>query len=281
MSEPVAWPEVVTREAWLAARKALLAKEKALTRARDELNALRRRLPMVRVEQAYRFAGPDGQASLADLFAGRRQLIVYHFMFDPDDPPAGQSGAPWQEGCAGCSFLVDHIGQLAHLHARDTSLVLVSRAPLAKILPFKERMGWTVPWYSSFGSDFNYDFHATLDAAVAPVMHNYRDQAELERRNEPWFTRGEQHGLSVFLRHGAEVFHSYSAYARGVDQLNGTYLYLDLTPFGRQESWEDSPAGWPQTPTYDWLHHHDRYETAGAAAAAGCHGASKGEEGGS
>lgn len=262
--------QVVSRDEWLAARKALLAKEKAFTRQRDALNAERRRLPMVRIDKDYRFEGPQGTVSLLDLFEGRRQLIVYHFMFDPNDPPAGKSGEPWDEGCSGCSFLVDNIGHLAHLHARDTSLVLVSRAPLAKIMPFKARMGWTVPWFSSFGSDFNYDFHATLDESVAPVMYNYRDRAELAQRGEDHVAQGEAHGLSVFLRDGDSVLHSYSTYGRGVDLLSGTYNYLDLTPLGRQEDWEDSPEGWPQSPTYGWLRHHDRYGER-AAAESCCH----------
>ena len=253
-------PRIVSRDEWLAARKAHLAREKDLTRLRDQVSAERRRLPWVRVEKDYAFQGPDGPAGLRDLFAGRRQLIVYHFMFDP----------AWDEGCSGCSLLVDNIGHLAHLHARDTSLVLVSRAPLEKVEPFKARMGWNVPWYSSFGSDFNYDFHATLDDDVAPVAHNYRTRAELERRDEPWFLQGEQHGLSVFLREGDGIFHTYSTYARGVDLLTGTYNYLDLTPLGRQEAWEDSPEGWPQTPTYGWQRLHDRYDDLPLEAADSC-----------
>ena len=267
----------VSREEWLVARKALLAKEKEFTRQRDALSALRRRLPMVEIDKAYLFEGPDGTVRLLDLFEGRRQLIVYHFMFDPNDPPPGKSGEPWDEGCSGCSFLVDNIGHLAHLHARDTSLVLVSRAPLAKIIPFKARMGWTVPWFSSFGSDFNYDFHATLDEAVAPVEYNYRNQAELAGKGESHFAQGEAHGLSVFLRDGDRIFHTYSTYARGVDPLNGTYNYLDLTPLGRQEDWEESPEGWPQAPTYEWVRHHDRYGERPMDADGCCR--SKGDQG--
>ncbi|MGH9789626.1 MAG: DUF899 domain-containing protein, partial [Candidatus Acidiferrales bacterium] len=174
-------PTIVSRNEWLAARKELLAREKELTRKRDALNAERRRLPMVRIEKPYAFEGPEGKVGLLDLFDRRRQLIIYHFMFDPS----------WDEGCPSCSFLVDNIGHLAHLHARNTSLVLVSRAPLAKIEPFKKRMGWTVPWYSSFGSDFNYDFHVTMDEAVAPVEYNYREKAELVQKGETYFTQGE------------------------------------------------------------------------------------------
>lgn len=253
------FPPVVSREEWLKARKELLRKEKEATRAWDRLNAERRRLPMVRVGKEYIFEGPDGKLSLLDLFEGRRQLIVYHFMFDPGDPPPGFSGEPWEEGCTGCSFLVDNIGHLAHLHARDTTLVLVSRAPLAKIQPFKRRMGWTVPWYSSYGSDFNYDFHVTLDETVIPVEYNYQSMSEIEQKGETWFLEGEQPGTSVFLRDGDRVFHTYSSYARGGEILLNTYHWLDLTPYGRQEDWEDSPEGWPQTPTYEWWRHHDRY----------------------
>lgn len=160
-------PRIASREEWLVARKALLEKEKALTRQRDVLNAERRQLPMVAVEQDYRFAGPQGEVRLIDLFEGRRQLIVYHFMYHSDRG----------EGCDGCSCLVDNIGHQSHLHARDTTLTLVSRAPLAELEAFKRRMGWTLPWYSSDGSSFNYDYHATTDERVAPVEYNYRDKA--------------------------------------------------------------------------------------------------------
>lgn len=150
-------PRVVSRDEWLAARRELLAEEKEFTRQRDALNTGRRKLPMVEIDKKYTFRGPDGQVSLPDLFKGRGQLLIYHFMFDPD----------WDEGCETCSFLADGIGHLAHLHARDTTLAMTSRAPLPKLEAFRQRMGWTVPWYSSFGSDFNYDFHVTLDPAVA------------------------------------------------------------------------------------------------------------------
>lgn len=242
-------PRVVSQEAWLRARKELLAKEKKLTHERDTVNTERRKLPMVKIEKEYIFDGPNGPASLLDLFEGRRQLIIYHFMFDPD----------WDEGCPSCSFLVDNIGHLAHLHARKTSLALVSRAPLAKIEPYKKRMGWTIPWYSSSGSDFNYDFHVTLDEAIAPVEYNYRDKAELLQRGESYFTQGESHGLSVFLRDGGSIFHAYSTYARGVDLLAGTYNYLDLTPLGRQEDWEE-PPGRSDGPFMAWLRRHDDYD---------------------
>ncbi len=242
-------PKIVSRDEWLAARKELLVKEKELTHYRDAVNAARRRLPMVRIEKDYVFEGPAGKASLLDLFEGRRQLIVYHFMFDPT----------WDEGCPSCSFLVDNIGHLAHLHACKTSLALVSRAPLAKIEPFKKRMGWTVPWYWSFGSDFNYDFHVTLNEAVAPVEYNYRDKAELIQKGESYFTQGESHGLSVFLRDGGSIFHTYSTYARGTDLLVGTYHYLDLTPLGRQEDWEE-PPGRSDSPFLAWVQYHDKYD---------------------
>jgi predicted dithiol-disulfide oxidoreductase (DUF899 family) len=244
---------VASREEWLAARKALLEREKELTRARDALNAERRQLPVVRVTKPYSFEGPGGQASLSDLFDGRRQLIVYHFMFDPE----------WDEGCPGCSHFADNIGHLAHLHARDTTLVLVSRAPIAKIERFRKRMGWTVPWFSSHGSDFNYDFHATTDESVAPVEYNYRSKAELEALGQTYHAKGEQPGLSVFLREAGSVFHSYSAFGRGLDHLLNTHNLLDLTPLGRQEGWGGTlDLG---SLGQDWLRHHDRYEQEAAA----------------
>ena len=253
----IAHPKVASRDEWLRARKELLAREKELTRRRDALNAERRKLPMVRIDKAYAFDGPDGKATLRDLFDGRRQLIVYHFMFDPETPPRGQSGAPWEEVCPGCSHIADNVPHLAHLHARDTSLVFVSRAPLAKIAPFKARMGWTVPWYSSFGSDFNYDFHVTLDETKGSVEWNYRSAAALIQAGAIPSAKCELPGVSVFLRRGGDVFHTYSAYARGLDPLLGTYHYLDLTPFGRGEGWGGMPNldGQGQA----WLRHHDKY----------------------
>jgi len=224
-------PEVVSRDQWLVARKALLIEEKQATRARDALNEKRRRLPMVEIEKDYVFAGPDGKVSLLDLFEGRRQLIVDHYMFDPS----------WDDGCPSCAGRVDQYGNLAHLHERDTTIAVVSRAPLAKIEPFKARMGWTFPWYSSYGSDFNYDFHVTLDEAVAPVAYNYRDRAELDAAGWPDMA-GEVHGTSVFLRDGERVFHTYSTYGRGTEQVGGTHYYLDMTALGRQEDWEE-PKG--------------------------------------
>jgi predicted dithiol-disulfide oxidoreductase (DUF899 family) len=221
-------PQVVSLEQWQAARRRLLAKEKQATRARDELAAERRRQPVVAIEKDYVFEGPQGEARLLDLFAGRRQLILYHFMFAP-----GVDGWP-EAGCPGCSFFVDQIGHLAHLHARDTSLVLVSRAPLARLEQYKRRMGWTVPWFSSSASDFNVDFGVTRE-------------------------EGETFGLSVFLRDGERVLRSYFTSQRGVEALGGTWTFLDLTPLGRQESWEDSPTGRPQAPPYEWWRRHDEY----------------------
>jgi predicted dithiol-disulfide oxidoreductase (DUF899 family) len=225
-------PQVVSAAEWEAAREELLREEKAATRARDALAATRRRLPMVRIEKDYGFEGPDGRATLLDLFEGRRQLLLYHSMFAPD-----VEGWP-TAGCPGCSMFVDQVGHLAHLHARDTSFVLVSRAPLANIERYRERMGWSIPWYSSEGTDFNADFGATRE-------------------------NGETFGLSVFLRDGDDVFRTYFTAGRGVEALGSVWTFLDLTPLGRQESWEDSPEGYPQTPPYQWWRRHDEYEEAG------------------
>jgi predicted dithiol-disulfide oxidoreductase (DUF899 family) len=233
-------PNVVSRAEWLTERKKLLEREKELTKQYDRVAAQRRRLPMVRVDKDYSFDTPDGQQSLRDLFEGRRQLIVYHFMFDPE----------WEKGCGGCTGLVDAIGDLSMLGERDTTFVLVSRAPLPKLEAYRAQRGWDRRWVSSFGSDFNYDFHATLDEAVAPVVYNYRDKAELEARGESYFAKGEAHGLSVFFRVGDDLFHTYSTYGRGCESLTDAYRLLDVTPYGRQEDFEDSPAGWPQKPTY-------------------------------
>lgn len=198
-------PQIVSRDEWLVARQQLLIKEKEATHARDRLNAERRRLPMVKLDKEYIFEGPAGKVSMLDLFDGRRQLIIYHFMFDPS----------WDDGCPSCSYLTDNFPtRLAHLHASNTSLVLVSRAPLPKLESYKTRKNWTVPWFSSYGSDFNYDFGVTDDG-------------------------GEKPGLSVFLHEGEDILHSYSTSGRGVDILLGTYNYLDLTPLGRQEAWEE------------------------------------------
>jgi predicted dithiol-disulfide oxidoreductase (DUF899 family) len=218
-------PKIVSREAWQQARQAFLVKEKEMTRRQDELNAERRRLPMVKIDKSYTFSGPEGEVSLLDLFEGRRQLILYHFMFGPD----------WDEGCSGCSMFVDNLGHPAHLNARDTSRVLVSRAPLAKLEAYKQRLGWDMPWYSSYGSDFNYDFGVT----------NGDD---------------ETFGLSVFLRDGDDIYQTYFNNGRGVEAYGSNWTFLDLTPLGRQETWEKVPNGGPQTPPYEWWRRHDQYQ---------------------
>jgi predicted dithiol-disulfide oxidoreductase (DUF899 family) len=226
--ERKAMPSIVSPADWEAAHEQLLRKEKAATRARDALAAERRRMPMVEIEKSYVFEGPNGRASLLDLFGGRRQLIVYHFMFAP-----GVEGWP-EAGCSGCSFFVDQIAHLAHLQARDTSLVLVSRAPLENLQRYQRRMGWSIPWYSSAGSDFNDDFGLTT-------------------------RQGETFGLSVFFRDGDRVFRTYFTSGRGVEMLGSAWSFLDLTPLGRQEEWEDSPEGWPQSAPYVWWRRHDEY----------------------
>jgi predicted dithiol-disulfide oxidoreductase (DUF899 family) len=221
-------PQVVSPQQWQAAHERLLAKEREATRARDALAAERRRQPAMEIEKDYVFEGPQGEASLLDLFAGRRQLILYHFMFAP-----GVDGWP-EAGCPGCSFFIDQVGHLAHLHARDTSFVLVSRAPLARLEHYKRRMGWSVPWFSSAASDFNVDFGLTRE-------------------------EGETFGLSVLLRDGERVLRTYFTSQRGVEALGSTWTFLDLTPFGRQETWEESPTGRPQSVPYEWWRRHDEY----------------------
>ncbi|WP_030318762.1 DUF899 domain-containing protein [Streptomyces sp. NRRL B-3229] len=207
----MALPEIASREEWRAARAELLVREKAATRARDALNAERRRLPMVEIEEEYVFEGGDGKATLLDLFEGRHQLVVHHFMFAPG----------WDAGCRSCAAFLDQIGHLAHLTARGTTFAAVSRAPYPKILPFKARMGWTVPWYSSYGGRFNHDFEVTQETGGEQT---------------------ERPGISCFLRDGDRVFHTYSTYERGLDGLGSTTSLLDLTALGRQEEWEE-PAG--------------------------------------
>jgi len=229
-------PAVVSRDEWRAARVALLQEEKALTKARDALSSKRRLLPMVRIEKDYRFDGSDGPVTLLDMFEGRRQLVVQHFMFDPS----------WDEGCSSCTAASDEMcdGLLAHLQARDTSFAVVSRAPLEKLERYKRTRGWTFPWYSSYGGDFNYDFHVSLDPSVAPVEFNYRGPDELRAAGMGWLLDGptEQPGYSVFLSDGREIFHTYSTFARGTEWLGGSYAFLDLTALGRQEDWEE-PKG--------------------------------------
>ena len=232
---------IVSRDEWLATRKALLAKEKEHTRARDALSAERRALPWVKVEKEYVFDGPNGRETLGELFAGRSQLIVKHFMLGPD----------WEEGCVGCSFQTDHFdGALPHLEHHDVTLVAVSRAPFAKIEAFKKRMGWGVKWVSSHDSDFNFDFHVSFtpeDEARGEVYYNY------EKRP---FVSDELSGESVFFRDAdGNIFHTYSAYARGTESLINTYNFLDLTPKGRNETGRGNLT--------DWVRHHDRYEDRG------------------
>jgi len=218
-------PPTVSPQEWEAARQELLAKEKALTRARDALAAERRRMPWLKVEKDYRFEGPDGPAVLGDLFDGRRQLVVYRFFFEP-------GVAKWPEsGCPGCSFVADQVAHLAHLNARDTTLAFVSRAPQADIERWKARMGWEqIPWYT-ITDNFDADF------GVA-----------------------EWHGTNSFIRDGDTIYRTYFIDARGDEQMGSTWNYLDITALGRQEEWEDSPEGYPQTPMYSWWSLHDEYD---------------------
>ncbi len=233
-------PPIVSRTQWLVERKKLLGHEKDLTKHYDRVNAERRRLPMVKIEKDYVFDGPNGKQNLKAIFEGRRQLVVYHFMFDP----------AWEKGCPGCTSYVNAIGDLSMLDARDAIFVLISRAPLPKLEAYRAQKGWSLPWFSSFGTEFNYDFHVTNDEKVAPVEYNYRNKAELQANNVPNAIEGEEHGLSVFFRLGDDVFHTYSTYARGTEHLTDARALLDMTPYGRQQDFEDSPPGWPQKPTY-------------------------------
>ncbi len=228
--------EIISEAEWLIARKDLLTLEKEFTRQRDALSAARRKLPMVRVEKEYVFEGPNGKETLSDLFDGRSQLIVYHFMFGPD----------WEEGCKSCSYLADHFdGANWHLPHRDVTLAVVSRAPLSEIKPYQRRMGWRFKWLSSYGSDFNFDYHvsATEEEKAKEKMHyNYKTD-ELMSDELP--------GLSVFYKEeGGDIFHTYSTYARGLDMFVGTYHFLDVVPKGRDEN-SDS--------TMDWVRRHDEY----------------------
>jgi predicted dithiol-disulfide oxidoreductase (DUF899 family) len=215
-SQPsTALPPVVSREEWQIARDALLVKEKAHTRAGDAVSAARRRLPMVKMEKDYRFEGPNGEVPFLDLFEGRKQLIIQHFMYGPD----------WDAGCPSCTATTNQFGSLDGLEKSDTTFILISRAPYEKLAAWKEKMGWRFPWYSAFNSTFNQDFGMSDD-------------------------RGEGQGFNVFLTDGESIYHTYSTGGRGVEALIGTFGFRDLTPYGRQEEWEDSPAGWPQRPTY-------------------------------
>lgn len=231
---------VVSREQWNQARRELLRREKELSRLHDELNSARRALPWVEVEKDYVFSGPDGEKTLADLFEGRSQLLVYHFMLAPD----------WEQGCKGCSFLADHFdGANLHLSHHDVTLVAVSRAPWRQIAPFKQRMGWSFDWYSSDGGDFNQDFH--VSAAPAEIASGKR-----EYNFETVDYMDEMPGISAFYRDAdGRIFHTYSTYARGLDVLLGTHHFLDLTAKGRNE-----------TQTMDWVRHHDRYETSAGSS---------------
>jgi predicted dithiol-disulfide oxidoreductase (DUF899 family) len=217
-------PPIVSPQDWAAAREQLLVKEKELTRARDALAADRRRMPWTAVEKDYRFEGPDGPASLEDLFAGRRQLVLYRFFYDP-----GMDAYP-ERGCGGCSFMADQVSHLAHLNARDTTLVFASRAPQEEIQGLKERMGWQqIPWYT-ITDDFDAD-HGV----------------------------GEWHGTNAFIREDGKVYRTYFIDSRGDEAMGTTWAYLDITALGRQEEWEDSPDGYPQTPPYQWWNYHDAY----------------------
>ena len=222
-------PPIVERQEWDAAREELLVEEKKLTRARDALAAKRRRMPWLAVEKAYRFEGPDGPVSLVDLFEGRRQLVVYRFFYEPDITTFAEGGSYPERACAGCSFLADQVAHPAHLNARETTLAFVSRAPQADIQGLKERMGWHVPWYT-LTDDFDADFDV-----------------------------GEWHGTNAFIRDGQRIFRTYFIDARGDEAMGSTWSYLDITALGRQEEWEDSPEGYPQTPPYGWWNYHDRY----------------------
>jgi predicted dithiol-disulfide oxidoreductase (DUF899 family) len=242
-------PTVATHDQWLAARKKLLAKEKELTRQRDALNAERRSLPMVEIKKDYVFSGPNGARRLIDMFEGRRQLIIYHFMFDPE----------WEDGCPSCTAGTDELspGFLEHLHIRDTSYAMVSRAPLPKLERWKALKGWDLPWYSSFGTSFNYDFGVTIDASVASAQYNYRTRSEYEARGSDFFAADqpfEMPGRSCFLQVDGTVYHTYSQYARGLESTGGSYYFLDLTALGRQEEWEEpkgrSDTGRSATPDF-------------------------------
>jgi predicted dithiol-disulfide oxidoreductase (DUF899 family) len=233
---------VGTRDEWLQARLELLRAEKELTRLNDDLARQRQELPWVRLAKRYVFETESGEASLADLFGGRSQLIVYHFMFDPD----------WDEGCPSCSSLADAFNETQiHLQNHDVAFTAVSRGPLEKLLAYRDRMGWNFPWASSGPGDFNYDFHVTIDASVAPVEYNFRNQAELEAADASWRGwSGEMPGMSAFVLQDGDVFHTYSAYARGLDPLWTMWQWLDRAPLGRNEG------------DLSWFRRHDQYEAS-------------------
>jgi predicted dithiol-disulfide oxidoreductase (DUF899 family) len=232
-------PRVVSAAEWVAARKELQAAEEEAVRALQECTTRRREMPAVTIEKDYVFEGPGGKASLLDLFEGRTQLIVQHFMFDP----------AWEEGCPVCSYQADSVGDLAHLQARNTTFAAVSRAPISKIEPFRQRMGWTFPWYSSLGSDFNYDFQVTHDESVTPIEYNFRTAQELIDMGEPWAARpGEAGGLSVFFRDGDTVVRTWSGYGPVIQLFCGNDMLLDMTPLGRQDASVE-------------LLHHDKYSS--------------------
>jgi len=245
MAEKFAVPAVVSREEWLTARKALLAKEKELTKLQDRLSAERRRLPMVRLDKDYVLQGKQGRVPLIDLFKGKRQLIIYHFMFNPN----------WEKGCPSCTKWADEAlseGLIKNIEEHDTAFACVSRAPIEKLEKYKADNGWTFPWYSSADTTFNYDFGVTLDQSVKPMTYNYLTIAEHEKNGTGYYFEGEQPyelpGKSAFLQVNGEIFHTYSTFGRGCEATGGSPYFLDMTAFGRQESWEDSPPGWPQKP---------------------------------
>jgi predicted dithiol-disulfide oxidoreductase (DUF899 family) len=226
-------PDIVSRDEWLAARKALLLREKQLTRQRDAVNADRRRLPMVRVGKDYRFEGPRGTSTLADLFGGKRQLIIQHVMYDP----------AWDKACPNCTSTLAELAPetVSKLRDNNTAFAAVSRAAYEKIEAYRAERDWDFPWYSSYGSDFNYDFHVSLDASVAPVEYNYRNASELDQAGLNWINSKpmELHGVSCFLRVEDDVFHTYSTYGRGAELAGGIFGLIDLTALGRQEAWEE------------------------------------------
>jgi len=226
----IAMPKIVSAGEWQSAHEQFLTEEKAATHARDALAAKRRRLPMTLIEKDYVFEGPTGKVRLLDLFGSRPQLLLYHFMFAP-----GVNGWP-DAGCPGCSMFTDSLGQFALLHAahRDVSYAVVSRGPMQNLLAYKKRMGWNIPWVSSAANTFNVDFGVTTD-------------------------KGEDHGLSVFFRDGDKIYRTYFTKARGLETVGTIWSLLDITPYGRQEEWEDSPRGWPKSAPYQWWRRHDEY----------------------